>query len=325
MILPSTTLTDGELLLRPLQRTDRDALYEAVGESLTEVSPGCPGATWAMPLSETEHFIESCITAWLQQTYYPLAIFDAATGRYFGGTGVNHIDRANRMGAIGLLGAQLGDAPGHRDESGEAGGALRVRVREAGARGDRGSPAEHAEPAGRGALGREARDARAQSHRSERPCVRRAAVLADPGRLWRLRRQLTPSEFSGKAAGDVLEDVTHETCRAGDIRFANLAEQLLVQRQQRREILTALRETLKGDATANVPVQRIPHRDEGAVVAGNDEMPMQAKRFDDVALGVVAFGGGHHLAQALVEIGDDFGRAGSASSTARTSSVARSS
>jgi RimJ/RimL family protein N-acetyltransferase len=101
VILPSTTLTDGELLLRPLQRTDRDALYEAVRESLTEVSPWLPWCHMGYAISETEQFIESCITAWAQQTYYPLAIFDAATGRYFGGTGVNHIDSANRMGAIG--------------------------------------------------------------------------------------------------------------------------------------------------------------------------------------------------------------------------------
>lgn len=101
MILPSTTLTDGELLLRPLQRTDRDALYEAVRESISEVSPWLPWCHAGYAIGETESFIESCITAWAQQTHYPLAIFEAATGRYLGGTGINHIDRANRMAAIG--------------------------------------------------------------------------------------------------------------------------------------------------------------------------------------------------------------------------------
>ncbi len=101
MILPSTTLTDGELVLRPLERSDRDAMYEAVRESLTEVSPWLPWCHAGYALGETESFIESCITAWAQQTYFPLAIFEAATGRYLGGTGVNHIDRMNRSGAVG--------------------------------------------------------------------------------------------------------------------------------------------------------------------------------------------------------------------------------
>ncbi len=101
MILPSMTLTDGELLLRPLHRMDRDSMYEAVRESLAEVSPWLPWCHAGYALGETEGFIESCITAWTQQTYFPLAIFDAVSGQYFGGTGVNHIDRMNRSGAIG--------------------------------------------------------------------------------------------------------------------------------------------------------------------------------------------------------------------------------
>jgi RimJ/RimL family protein N-acetyltransferase len=101
VILPSTTLTDGELVLRPLQRTDRDAMYEAVRESLAEVSPWLPWCHAGYAIGETEGFIESCITAWAQQTHFPLAIFDAASGQYFGGTGVRLTDRANRMGSIG--------------------------------------------------------------------------------------------------------------------------------------------------------------------------------------------------------------------------------
>jgi RimJ/RimL family protein N-acetyltransferase len=101
VILSSTELTDGELLLRPLQRTDREALFEAVTESVAQISPWLPWCHTGYAIAETDAFIESCITAWAQQTHFPFAIFDARTGQYFGGTGVNHIERMNRLGNVG--------------------------------------------------------------------------------------------------------------------------------------------------------------------------------------------------------------------------------
>jgi RimJ/RimL family protein N-acetyltransferase len=101
VILSSTELTDGELLLRPLARGDRDAMYAAVIESIAQVSPWLPWCHTGYSIAETESFIELCITAWAQQAHFPLAIFDAQTGQYFGGTGLNHIDRQNRLGSIG--------------------------------------------------------------------------------------------------------------------------------------------------------------------------------------------------------------------------------
>ena len=101
VILSSTALTDGVLTLRPLERDDREPMYAAVMESIAEVSQWLPWCHPGYSISETEGFIESCITAWAQQTHFPLAIFDAGTGQFLGGTGVNHIDRQNRQGSIG--------------------------------------------------------------------------------------------------------------------------------------------------------------------------------------------------------------------------------
>ena len=101
MILSSTELTDGELLLRPLQRTDREAMFEAVTESVPQVSQWLPWCHPGYAIAETDAFIESCITAWAQQTHYPFAIFDARTGQYLGGTGINHIERMNRLANVG--------------------------------------------------------------------------------------------------------------------------------------------------------------------------------------------------------------------------------
>jgi ribosomal-protein-serine acetyltransferase len=101
MILSSTSLTDGTLILRPLERGDRDAMYAAVMESFAEVSPWLPWCHPGYGIADTESFIESCITAWAQQAHFPFAIFDATTGQYLGGIGVNHIERINRLASIG--------------------------------------------------------------------------------------------------------------------------------------------------------------------------------------------------------------------------------
>ena len=89
MILSSTSLTDGVLTLRPLERTDREVMYAAILESIAEVSPWLPWCHEGYAISETESFIESCITAWAQQAHFPFGIFEAHTGRYLGGTGVS--------------------------------------------------------------------------------------------------------------------------------------------------------------------------------------------------------------------------------------------
>src|ERR1044071_4909102 len=112
VILSSTSLTDGTLLLRSLERADRDAMYAAAVESIAEVSPWLPWCHEGYSISETESFIESCITAWAQQAHFPLAIFDARTGQYLGGTGVNHIERTNRIGCMGCWVRTSATGPG---------------------------------------------------------------------------------------------------------------------------------------------------------------------------------------------------------------------
>ena len=57
MILSSTALTDGDLLLRPLEHADRDSLYEAVRESIPQISPWLPWCHEGYALSDTEAFI----------------------------------------------------------------------------------------------------------------------------------------------------------------------------------------------------------------------------------------------------------------------------
>jgi RimJ/RimL family protein N-acetyltransferase len=101
LILSSTALTDGDLRLRPLEHADRDPMYEAVRESIAEISPWLPWCHTGYSPSETEAFIESCITAWAQQLHFPFGVFDAQSGRCLGGLGVRPLDRTNRICTIG--------------------------------------------------------------------------------------------------------------------------------------------------------------------------------------------------------------------------------
>jgi ribosomal-protein-serine acetyltransferase len=96
-----TTLTDNVVLLRPLQPTDRDAMYAAVMESIAEVSPWLPWCHPAYASGETAAFIESSMQAWANQSHFTFGIFDAADGSCCGTISLNHIVRQNRYANIG--------------------------------------------------------------------------------------------------------------------------------------------------------------------------------------------------------------------------------
>jgi ribosomal-protein-serine acetyltransferase len=96
-----TTLTDGVVLLRPLEHADRDAIYAAVMESIGEISPWLPWCHPAYAPGETAAFIESSVQAWANQAHFTFGIFDGAGGGYCGNIGLNHIVRQNRYGNVG--------------------------------------------------------------------------------------------------------------------------------------------------------------------------------------------------------------------------------
>jgi RimJ/RimL family protein N-acetyltransferase len=96
-----TGLTDGVVLLRPLEMTDCDALYAAVKESSTELSRWLP---WCHPdyaPGESAAFINHTIQWWENKSQFTFGIFDAADGTLSGTTAVNHINRQHRYANIG--------------------------------------------------------------------------------------------------------------------------------------------------------------------------------------------------------------------------------
>ena len=95
------TLTDGVVLIRPLEHADRDAVFSAVRESIAEISPWLPWCHSAYMPEETTAFIESTRTAWAQESSFNFGVFEATDTGYLGGVSVNHIVRQNRMANVG--------------------------------------------------------------------------------------------------------------------------------------------------------------------------------------------------------------------------------
>ncbi len=86
-------LTDGFVLLRPSQSGDIASLYEAVRESIAEVSVWMP---WCHPdysIEESTIWVESQPEIWEKGTGYEFAITDYASGSYLGCCGINRIQR----------------------------------------------------------------------------------------------------------------------------------------------------------------------------------------------------------------------------------------
>jgi len=90
-------LTDGTVLLRPCWLSDVDAVYEAVRESVVELSTWM-GGWWLVDYSveECRNWLESQTEEW-EQEKYSFAIIDLRDNRVLGGCGLSIRDKAFRI------------------------------------------------------------------------------------------------------------------------------------------------------------------------------------------------------------------------------------
>jgi RimJ/RimL family protein N-acetyltransferase len=88
-----TELSDGNIMLRPYRADDVEALYEAVRESINELSPWLPWCHAAYTIDESKSFIMSRDEARAKTEEHSFGVFDARTGAYSGGVGLNHLVR----------------------------------------------------------------------------------------------------------------------------------------------------------------------------------------------------------------------------------------
>lgn len=102
MDLSSSSIRNGEgVLLRPWQPMDTEALYGAVDVSRAQLMQWLPWCSDAYCRADTVAWIDFCRASWAQQREFPMGVFDAVSGEVLGGIGINHLDRANRRGAMG--------------------------------------------------------------------------------------------------------------------------------------------------------------------------------------------------------------------------------
>lgn len=98
--LPSE-LRGSRVLLRPYRGDDAEQVFAAVDESRDHLRPWL---TWVDNNRTVEEVRDYCIrsqASWLLRSELALAIFDAGSGRYLGGTGLHNLDWELRAFEIG--------------------------------------------------------------------------------------------------------------------------------------------------------------------------------------------------------------------------------
>lgn len=94
-------LSDGKILIRPYRAEDIAVMYEAVHESIAEVSPWLPWCHAGYTVEETTAFVMARDEAWRNDEAYGFGVFDADTRDYLGGVGLNFINRIHQCANLG--------------------------------------------------------------------------------------------------------------------------------------------------------------------------------------------------------------------------------
>lgn len=92
---------DSEYLVRRLELSDAPSMFISVRASLAELVYWMPWCKEDYAIEDAESWIRYTQEAWSKRSEFPLGIFEASTGFMVGGTGVNQINRANRIGNVG--------------------------------------------------------------------------------------------------------------------------------------------------------------------------------------------------------------------------------
>ena len=93
--------SDGKILIRPLHAGDIQPMFEAVRESIKEVSAWMPWCHSAYSIEEASAFVLSREEAWKNEAEYGFGVFDVATLGYLGGVGLNFINRVHQCANLG--------------------------------------------------------------------------------------------------------------------------------------------------------------------------------------------------------------------------------
>jgi len=92
-LLPLFEELRGErVVVRPYRESDAQALFEAIAESRDHLRPWLPFADEHQTVDESRHWIIQQLANWILRDDLVLSIWEQATGRYLGGTGLHPHD-----------------------------------------------------------------------------------------------------------------------------------------------------------------------------------------------------------------------------------------
>lgn len=94
------TMTNGTITLRRCRAEDAEAAYEAVRESIAEVTPWMPWCHEGYSLDDSRTWFESRDEAWENGTDYDFMIL-SKSGDVLGVCGLNHINQQDRFANLG--------------------------------------------------------------------------------------------------------------------------------------------------------------------------------------------------------------------------------
>jgi len=94
-------LIEGPLLIRPYREEDANALYDAVRESLSEVSRWLPWCHENYSIEESKEFVGSREKAAHEGEWYSFAVFEREGSKFLGGVGLNFFNHVHQMANLG--------------------------------------------------------------------------------------------------------------------------------------------------------------------------------------------------------------------------------
>jgi RimJ/RimL family protein N-acetyltransferase len=94
-------LSDGTILVRPYRQEDADVLYEAVRESIAEVSPWLPWCREDYLIEESREFVSTRGKSAADAEWYSFGVFEKESGKFLGGVGLNFINRVHLVANLG--------------------------------------------------------------------------------------------------------------------------------------------------------------------------------------------------------------------------------
>jgi RimJ/RimL family protein N-acetyltransferase len=100
-------------ILRPYRSGDGHALFEAVDESREHILPWMPWGPGHQSPTDSENLVRTWRARWELREDLPIGMWDRATGKFLGGTGLHRIDWHVRSFEIGYWIRKSGQGKGH--------------------------------------------------------------------------------------------------------------------------------------------------------------------------------------------------------------------